>query len=138
MCWRRWSQVGVELTADGVPLIHVVRRNSGPPRERGDEQRHDKPAEQELPRRYGKPDLGCLREPSWRIPVTEDFGSLKVGASPKRPHSKAAASLQFINRLSLTRSTSSKRVAILVSASARCDKSGFILRRATPLPRDWV
>jgi hypothetical protein len=74
----RCSQVGVELTDDEYQLIQVwfgasqwaAAGNSG-----AAEQRHEQPAPQDLPRRYGQPDPG-LPSPATHgaIPLPNDFG----------------------------------------------------------------
>ncbi len=84
----RCSQVGVELTDDEYQLIQVWFGASqwASAGSSGAEQRHEQPAAQELPRRYGQPDLG-LPSPSTHggIPLPSDFGFPESGREPEPP-----------------------------------------------------
>ncbi len=85
----RCSQVGVELTDDEYQLIQVwfgasqwaAAGNSG-----AAEQRHEQPAPQDLPRRYGQPDPG-LPSPATHggIPLPSDFGFPESERDPEPP-----------------------------------------------------
>ena len=84
----RCSQVGVELTDDEYQLIQVWFGASqwAAAGSSGAEQRHEQPPSQDLPRRYGQPDVGLPSPASHGgIPLPNDFGFPDSERDPEPP-----------------------------------------------------